>query len=252
LGSNLFIIRTYLPITYCNYFPALNQTDSRSSAKTPSKPVVFCDFDGTITAVETFAGMLKEFAPILSAELMPLMYNRRLSLREGVTRLLSSIPSSLYPEIIEYGATKPLRQGFGELLDFLVDRDIPFVIISGGIKDMVEATLQRHHDGVPLIDRVRAIAAVEIDASGDYLRVNSSFEGDTELVAKVAVMQQYPATKTIAIGDSVTDINMALQADLVFARDRLVEYLETEGKAYLPWQDFRDVRDYLAKNLDSF
>jgi 2-hydroxy-3-keto-5-methylthiopentenyl-1-phosphate phosphatase len=65
-------------------------------------------------------------------------------------------------------------------------------------------------------------------------------------------MQQYPATKTIAIGDSVTDINMALQADLVFARDRLVEYLETEGKAYLPWQDFRDVRDYLTKNLDSF
>jgi 2-hydroxy-3-keto-5-methylthiopentenyl-1-phosphate phosphatase len=28
--------------------------------------IVFCDFDGTITAVETFAGMLKEFAPDLS------------------------------------------------------------------------------------------------------------------------------------------------------------------------------------------
>jgi 2-hydroxy-3-keto-5-methylthiopentenyl-1-phosphate phosphatase len=224
----------------------LNQIDSQS----PARPIVFCDFDGTITAVETFAGMLKEFAPVLSAELMPLMYDRRLSLREGVKRLLTSIPSKLYPEIIEYGATKPLREGFGELLDFLADRSIPFVIISGGIKDMVEATLQRHHNGIPLIDRVKAIAAVEIDTSGDYLCVRSSFEGDTELVAKVAVMQQYPATKTIAIGDSVTDINMALQADLVFARDRLVEYLEAEGKIYLPWQDFRDVRDYLAKNLD--
>jgi 2-hydroxy-3-keto-5-methylthiopentenyl-1-phosphate phosphatase len=208
--------------------------------------IVFCDFDGTITAVETFAGMLKEFAPTLAAELMPLMYARKLSLREGVKRLLESIPSQLYPDIIEYGASKPLREGLGEFLDFLAAHQIPFVIISGGIKDMVEAALQRRHQGVKLIEKVTAIAAVEIDGSGDYLRVNSAFEGDTELVAKVRVMAKYPAIESIAIGDSVTDINMALQADLVFARDRLIEYLEAEGKAYIPWQNFRDIRDYLA------
>jgi 2-hydroxy-3-keto-5-methylthiopentenyl-1-phosphate phosphatase len=214
--------------------------------------VVFCDFDGTITAVETFAGMLKEFAPALSAELMPLMYDRQLSLREGVKRLLESIPSRLYPAIIEYGASKPLREGFGELLDFLAIRNIPFVIISGGIKDMVKATLKRQHDDIPLINRVMAIAAVEIDSSGDYLQVHSPFEGEMELVAKVEVMKQYPALQSIAIGDSVTDINMALRADLVFARDRLVEYLETEGKTYLPWQDFRDIQDYLDREYRKF
>jgi 2-hydroxy-3-keto-5-methylthiopentenyl-1-phosphate phosphatase len=224
--------------------PILNQLN------TPLKfdRVVFCDFDGTITAVETFAGMLKEFAPVLAAELLPLMYDRQLSLREGVKRLLESIPSRLYPAILEYGASKPLREGFGELLDFLAVRNIPFIIISGGIKDMVEAALKRQHDGISLINRVKTIAAVEIDSSGDYLRVHSPFEGETELVAKVEVMKQYPAAQSIAIGDSVTDINMALQADLVFARDRLVKYLEAEGKAYLPWQDFRDILDYLAQS----
>ncbi len=50
--------------------------------------IVFCDFDGTITAVETFAGMLKEFAPDLSAQIMPQMYARTLSLRRGVSQLL--------------------------------------------------------------------------------------------------------------------------------------------------------------------
>ena len=72
------------------------------SIQNPTKRVVFCDFDGTITAEETFVGMLKEFAPQLSEKLMPLMYARRLTLREGVRQILESIPSARYPQIIEY------------------------------------------------------------------------------------------------------------------------------------------------------
>ncbi len=42
----------------------------------------------------------------------------------------------------------------------------------------------------------------------------------TELVAKVLVMEEYPADEKIEIGDSSTDFNMALHAPMVFARDR--------------------------------
>jgi 2-hydroxy-3-keto-5-methylthiopentenyl-1-phosphate phosphatase len=59
-------------------------------------------------------------------------------------------------------------------------------------------------------------------------------------------MNLFPAEQTIAIGDSVTDINMALQADIVFARDRLQTYLDAEGKTYLPWSDFFEIRDRLT------
>lgn len=206
--------------------------------------IVFCDFDGTITAIETFAGMLKEFAPELSAQLMPEMYSRKLTLREGVRQLLESIPSKRYAEIIEYAATKPVRPGLRELIDFLNDCGIPFIVISGGLRDMVETVLDRHQ----LIEKVASIYALDIDPNGDRLKVHSDFEGDTELVAKVQVMEQYVATQKIAIGDSVTDINMALQADLVFARDRLIDYLEAENKPYIPWNDFFEIRDYLDRN----
>ncbi len=205
--------------------------------------IVFCDFDGTITAIETFAGMLKEFAPELSAQLMPEMYSRKLTLREGVRQLLESIPSKRYSEIIEYAASKPVRPGLRELIDFLNDGGIPFIVISGGLRDMVETVLDRHQ----LIEKVASIYALDIDSNGDRLKVHSDFEGDTELVAKVQVMEQYVATQKIAIGDSVTDINMALQADLVFARDRLIDYLEAENKPYIPWNDFFEIRDYLDR-----
>ncbi len=212
------------------------------------KRVVFCDFDGTITAVETFAGMLKEFAPQLSAELMPQMYTRKLTLREGVRQILSSIPSARYPEIIHYAQSKPVRPGLSQLLDFLDLHHVPFVLVSGGLRGMVEAVLSRAATGgESVLERMAAIYAVDVDTTGELLQVISEFEGDTELVAKVQVMAQHPADEQIAIGDSLTDLNMALTAPIVFARDRLLEYLDEYHKPYIPWNDFFDIREQLSQ-----
>lgn len=204
------------------------------------KRIVFCDFDGTITATETFVTVLKEFAPQLAAELIPQMYSLKLTLREGVRQILESIPSSRLPEIIEFTRTQPMRPGLPEFLDFLDSQQIPFVVISGGLRLMVEAVLGK------LGQRTQAIHAIDVDASGSYLRVLSAYEGETELVDKVKVMKLYPADEKIAIGDSVTDLNMGLTAPIVFARDRLAQYLDERNKQYTLWNDFFDVRDSLS------
>ena len=102
----------------------------------------------------------------------------------------------------------------------------------------------REFDGT--ITTEDTIYAGSVDTTGELLRPYSTMEGETEFIAKVKAMAQYPAAEKIAIGDSVTDINMALAADLVFARDRLVGYLDAENKPYIEWQDFFDIRDRLA------
>ena len=205
------------------------------------KPIVFCDFDGTITAEETFVAMLKQFTPQISAEIMPKLYNRELTLRQGVRQMLESIPSARYQEVIEFSRPKQMRPGLVELIDFLDTQGVPFVVVSGGIRIMVETVLG------DLVNRVAAIYAVDIDTQGEYWRVHSEFEGGTELVAKVNVMDLYESDEKIAIGDSVTDLNMALSAPLVFARDRLAQYLDEQQKPYRFWNDFFDVRDDLAR-----
>lgn len=217
----------------------------QSSNQQSIKNIVFCDFDGTITAIETFVGMLKAFAPQLSAQILPLLYERKITLREGVRKILESIPSSSYPDILTYAKDQPIRPGLAELINFLDSKNIPLVVISGGLKGMVETVLEQHG----LLKRVADIWAVEIDTTGEYFQVHSPVEGETELVAKVEVMANYWAQKTIAIGDSVTDINMALKADLVFARDRLIDYMKLENKSYIPWNNFFDVRDYLIEQI---
>ncbi|MEO8890733.1 MAG: HAD-IB family phosphatase [Coleofasciculaceae cyanobacterium] len=217
-----------------------------SSFPNPLKRAVFCDYDGTITAEETFVGMLKEFTPQLSAQLMPQMYARTLTLRAGVRQLLESIPAARYPEIIEYARIAAIRPGLSELLDFLDAEAVPFIVVSGGVRGMVETTLAeaglRSACSSASLSRVAAIYAVDLDTKGEFLAVNSQFEAGNEMVSKVQVMAQHPAVEQIAIGDSVTDLNMALVAPVVFARDRLSQYLDEHNKPYLPWQDFFDVR----------
>ena len=218
-------------------------TDDQEKSPIPNnhKRIVFCDFDGTITVEETFVAMLKHFAPELSSQLMPEIYARRLSLRSGVRQLLESIPSECYGEIVEFSRGKLMRPGLVELLDFLDAQRVDFVIVSGGLRIMVEAVMG------DLVERAIALYAVDLDATGPCLQVNAEFEGDTELVSKVRVMGLHPAGEQVAIGDSLTDFNMALQAKSVFARDRLAEYLDEQQKPYTKWDNFFDVLENLSQ-----
>ena len=200
------------------------------------------EFDGTITTEDTFVSVLEKFAPDISAKLLPIIYSRQMTLKDGIRKTLGSVASIHYPEIIEYIAHRPIRTGFKEFANFLNDLSVPLVVVSGGLTDMIKAVLSQQQ----LLEKITDIHAADVDTRGQLLQISSAIEGDTELVAKAKAMAQYSAESKIAIGDSVTDINMALAADLVFARDRLTKYLDAEDKSYIQWQNFFDIRDRLV------
>lgn len=202
--------------------------------------MVFCDFDGTITVDETFVAMLKAFATIPFKKIERQVVSRELTLKEGVRRLVESIPSHRHPDILDHIRQKPIRNGFPEFLDFLHNRQIPLVIISGGLMDSVKARL------ACFSDRIYAVHAPEVDKSGDNFRLVSEIEGDEEILAKAEIMSIYNYEEAVAIGDGLTDLNMALAASLVFARESLARDLKSRGKPFQTWNDFFDIRDFLA------
>lgn len=210
----------------------------------PDRPtsdrVVFCDFDGTITVQETFVAILKQYAP-QAQEIIPQIYDLKMTLREGVHQMLASISAAAYPEILEFAKSQPLRPGLENFLAFLQQQQVPCIIISGGLKGMVEIALG------DLKSYITAIYAVEVETTGDRFQVFSPAEGETEFVAKVALMQQYPCQERIVIGDSVTDLNMALAGDVVFARDRLAQYLAERKIQYYDWETFHDIHSVLRE-----
>jgi 2-hydroxy-3-keto-5-methylthiopentenyl-1-phosphate phosphatase len=201
----------------------------------PISRIVFCDFDGTITAQESLEGVFKRFAPDIWKPIKDKMMALEITIRQGVRQILESIPSKRYPEILDFVQTIPIRPGFEEMLDFLDARGVPFVIISGGLRGMVDARLG------DLVNRAYKIFAVDVDTGGEFLKLKSDFEGETELVAKVEVMNLFDAEQRIVIGDGVTDLNMAQNGSVVFARDRLAAFLKHMDVPYNEWSDFFDV-----------
>lgn len=205
--------------------------------------ILFCDFDGTITAKESLESVFTTFAPGKWEPVKQKLTAGELTVREGVREVIETIPSARYPEICEFVTHIPIRPGFEAFLDFLQDRHIPFVVLSGGLRGMVEARL-----GI-LKARVHRIFAAEVDTGGPFLKVMSNHESDTELVAKAEVMALFSAAEKIAVGDGITDLNMARHATLVFARDMLARFLDQSGIFYHPWTDFFDLRDRLRNLL---
>lgn len=203
--------------------------------------IVFCDFDGTITVEETLVAMLSRFVPEKMTEFSLKLMEKKITLRQGVRQVVESVPSAKYPEAVDFIRDKAIRPGFGEFLEFLAGRRIPFVVISGGLMDSVKTRL------APFADLVHAIYAAEIDDSGKYLKVVSKFEEDDELVAKVRVMSLYRYEECAAVGDGATDRKMAINASLAFARNGLAHFLKKNGHEFIQWDDFFDIKNHLEK-----
>jgi len=203
------------------------------------KWVVLCDFDGTITFDETFVAILKRFAPKLSEDLIPRMYDLTLTLKEGVRTIMESIESIHYPEMLSMISKAPIRKGFNEMLPVLSSCHIPFLIVTGGVSEFVHAALKEKTEGV------LSIYGMTVDHSGPYLRIDSPLQSDTELVSKVRLLDQFPGARSICIGDSVTDLQLALRCDFVISRGRLSSYLSERNVPFFPFEDFFDVSKIL-------
>lgn len=205
------------------------------------KVFVFCDFDGTVTATESLEAVFVRFLPGQWEPVKKKLIAKETTLREAVPALIESIPSEKCPEIIDFVSRMPVREGFAEFLDFLDMQGIPLVIVSGGVRKMVEIKLSG------MLDRLHDLVAVDVDAGGKYFSVHSRYAGGDELVDKAAVIEGYGADIKIVIGDGITDFNMARHADLVFARDSLAKYLDKNNILHIKFNDFKDVKNSLQQ-----
>ena len=205
---------------------------------------VFCDFDGTITPVDTFDLLMQDTYGHRWHQLKADLLSFRLTLREVMDHLGAMVTARQLMAMEGRMATFVPRPGFLRFLDAMDHAGIPIVVVSGGFLPLVEAVLREHRH------RFKAIIAglpIPQDQEGTRHHIHSPYSSEEELVAKARVMDLYGHGHTIAIGDGITDLRMAEAADVVFARDLLADLLGERGLAFHPWHDFDDVLRLLAQ-----
>jgi 2-hydroxy-3-keto-5-methylthiopentenyl-1-phosphate phosphatase len=202
--------------------------------------IVFVDFDGTVTTEDTLVGALRRS---VSEDEYRERYDDLLHGRTTLSRVLreafEKTPSAKIAEFVEYVQTVPIREGFSDFLDAMRDLGIPVVILSGGLRPMIEKRIGVYRD------RILDIHGVDVDTSGTFMRLISPHDDGVELLNKEAVMRKYEYRKSICIGDSHSDISMSRASDIVFARDFLAECMEKSGRDFFRWDSFNDVTDKL-------
>lgn len=211
------------------------------------QPVIFCDFDGTITDNDNIIAIMKRFDPPGWSDIVPRILDRSISIREGVGAMFNLLPASRKEEIVRYAIDNAvIRQGFAELLDYCSEHHIEFYVTSGGIDFFVYPLLARFP-----IDPSH-IYCNGSDFTGENIRIEWPNPCDEHCnvdcgMCKTTIIRRFPTDRyeRILIGDSVTDFEGAKLAELVFARSYLVDKCEELKIPYIPFTTFHDVTNAL-------
>ena len=206
--------------------------------------IAFVDFDGTITMEDTLEGAIRLFAsPEEFHSVKGKLVRGEMTLSQVVRYAFDGAPSSRLERMLDYVKGVALRPGFPEFLDEMDRREIPVVVISGGVRQFVELRL------APWRGRLLGVHAVDLDTSGPGMKLVSPYDDGNELLKKTDVMALYDYRHAIGIGDSFTDMKMSLAVDTIFARDVLAAYLQKMGRQFLLYDTFFDVIEAVRNSL---
>ncbi|AHA28745.1 2-hydroxy-3-keto-5-methylthiopentenyl-1-phosphate phosphatase [Exiguobacterium sp. MH3] len=204
---------------------------------------ILCDFDGTVTTQDNIIALMQAFAP--ASDFEPLKHgvlDRTLSIQSGVGQMFALLPSDGKASYLDFLLERAvIRDGFSELLQYSRRQDIDFSIVSGGMDFFVEPIL------APFLEQERIYCNVA-NFDGPFVHIDWPNACDTHCTngcgcckTSVARTLRKDGDVIIVIGDSVTDFELAKQADRVYARDYLITLCEENDIAYTPFETFHDI-----------
>ncbi|WP_239614247.1 2-hydroxy-3-keto-5-methylthiopentenyl-1-phosphate phosphatase [Cohnella mopanensis] len=223
---------------------------SNTTSQFPRQPVLFCDFDGTITLNDNIVALMKHFNPPGWENIVKDILSESKSIQQGVGEMFQLFPSSMKEEVTSYILNNAgIRAGFPELLEWCKQNDVPFYVTSGGIDFFIYPLLKPF--GIPS-DHIYCNGS---NFSGDNITITWPHSCDEECdhggcgMCKTAVIRRFPTDQyyRILIGDSVTDFAGAKIVDLVFSRSHLTDKCEELDLPHIPFDTFHDIIQHLEQ-----
>lgn len=205
-----------------------------------SKPlIVFLDFDNTVTSLDVLDAVIGRFSIDQKWMIHEEAWKEgKIGSRQCLEAQLRSVRVTR-AELTKYVKQIPLDPFAMKLFWMLRHRRIPFMIVSDSFT-MIIRTMLRHHG----IFRAKVFAN-ELKFEKNRLIPVFPFHSKEchrrcAHCKKIHILEHRDKT-TVYVGDGLSDVCPALEADIVFAKDSLASHLETEGKFHTAFCDLRDV-----------
>ncbi|ETN39004.1 uncharacterized protein HMPREF1541_07046 [Cyphellophora europaea CBS 101466] len=236
--------------------PTLHRVDT-ANLGTKRKIICFSDFDGTIFLQDTGHQLFDNFGcgPERRAELAKELEEGTRSFKEVSDELYASLDVPFESVFDVMKSALEIDPDFRTFHEFCVNNDIPFNVISAGLKPVLRRVLD-HFIGADM--------SAHIDIVANDAKVDSTtnkweavwLHADTDLGHdKAQSLQDYKTTAAmesdngtvpliVFIGDGVSDLPAARESDVLFARRglKLEEYCVDNNISYIPFDTFADIQ----------
>jgi 2,3-diketo-5-methylthio-1-phosphopentane phosphatase len=207
--------------------------------KNGKPPMVFLDFDNTITSLDVLDAVIGKF----SVDQKWMIYEEawkegKIGSRQCLEAQLRSVRITC-TELEKYVRQIPLDPFALRLFQTLRRQNIPFIIVSDSFTVIIRTILNYH--GI----HQTKVFANELKFEED--RLIPSFPYHSKdcrrrcAHCKKSHVLGHKDKTTIYVGDGLSDVCPALEADIVFAKDSLASHLEAERKFHTTFCDLGDI-----------
>ncbi len=198
---------------------------------------IFCDFDGTITEVDTAEIIVDKFSTEDWRKEDRLLLEGKISLEECIQRQFAPLRATLDEMVSAVNYIK-VRRGFKELVDYSRRMKIGFVIVSAGLDFVIKRKLERM-DG-----RVKIISPVTKRIPNGLKVTFPQIEGHgADFKARLLNNAKAKGERVYYIGDGESDFSAALEANFIYAvkDSRLADFCRTKNLAFREFGDFVEI-----------
>ncbi len=209
---------------------------------------VYCDFDGTVTRGDTIDTLLEALGDPQWRQIEERWVSGEIGSRECMALQVPLLRGG-WAAIEKVLAKVKVDPTFSEFAQWCRQNGVPLRIVSDGIDRVIHYLLKR--EGVR-VDYVWANHLME--ASDGSLSLSFPF-GPTTVgcsagLCKCKVLDSGSRnTLKVVVGDGRSDFCWSADADLVFAKSKLLQHLRETNVSCLPFDSFKTVRLSLEKEL---
>lgn len=212
-------------------------------------PLTVSDFDGTIFHQDTGHVLFDRYGcGAKRREELDSSIGKTRSFREASEEMWGSLNVTLEDGLKALKESLVLDQDFKPFLEYCEAHNIPFSVISAGLKPLLRGAL----DAFLGPERSSTINIVSNDADIQGTKWKPVWRHESELghdkARSIREFKESAAGENdpliVFIGDGVSDLAAASQADILFARRglKLEEYCIEHQIPYIPYDSFKDVQ----------
>jgi len=219
------------------------------------RPILFIDFDGTVTRRDVIDVILEHFADERWLEIEKQWRAGRIGSRDCLKAQMALVRTTRkrLDRLID---SIQVDDGFKLLLEVCARHQIMTHIISDGFDYCIRRILERPQLQLAgLLRNVRVCASRLEVGSGRYWRTEFPFfqqvcsHGCATCKPAVMRLLNRADAPSIFIGDGLSDRYAAAKADLVFAKSSLAAHCRERTISYVPFDELDEVAAHLVEML---